>query len=85
MLAGGYALAEARIDPELVRLIAAAPSTEELQVVVSYEQSGPVTSEQLAALRALGIERGVHMRTLPIAGVLATPAEIRALAARDDV
>lgn len=85
MLASGYALAEARIDPELTRLLAAASPTDELQVVVSYEQSGPVTAEQVSALRAIGIERGVRMHTLPIAGVLATPGEVRALAARDDV
>ena len=35
---------------------------------------------QLHALRALGITRGISMRALPIAGALATPAAIRALA-----
>lgn len=85
MLASGLAVAEARIDPELTRLLASTPATEDLQIVISYEQSGPVTAAQIAALRELGIDRGVHMHTLPIAGALATPAEIRALAARDDV
>lgn len=85
MLVGGNALAEAYIDTDLLaRLMAAAP-TEELHVVISYGQSGPVTTEQVSALRSLGIERGVHMRSLPIVGALATPEEIRALARRNDV
>ena len=74
MLASGLAVAEARIDPELTRLLASTPATEDLQIVISYEQSGPVTAAQIAALRDLGIDRGVHMHTLPIAGALATPA-----------
>ena len=45
----------------------------------------PVTSGQVAALKSLGITKGITMRTLPIAGALATPAEIRALAKRSDV
>ena len=85
MLASGMALADARLDPQLLSKIAAAAPTDQLQVVVSFEQSGPVTAAQVAALKALGIDRGITMRTLPIAGALATPAEIQALAKRDDV
>jgi serine protease AprX len=85
MLASGLALAAAELDPELVQRMAAAAPGDELQVVVSFEQSGPVTEAQLSALQALGIERGVRMRSLPIMGALATPAEINALAQRDDV
>ncbi|MGJ7903886.1 S8 family peptidase [Lysobacter sp. 1R34A] len=85
VLASGVALADAHLDPQLLKRMAAVAGTEPLQVVVSYKQSSPVTPAQVAALRALGIDRGVTMRTLPIAGALATPAEIRALAQRDDV
>ncbi len=85
MLASGLAVAEAQIDPQLASRLASALPTDELQIVVSYEQSGPVSAAQVQALKSLGIEKGVTMRTLPIAGALATPAEIRALAARDDV
>jgi serine protease AprX len=85
LLASGVALADAHLDPELESRLAVAAATDELQVVVSYQQSGPVTAEQVAALQALGIEKGVTMRSLPIAGAIATPAEIRALAQRDDV
>ena len=85
LLASGVAQADARIDPQLVQKLAAALPGDQLQVVVSFEQSGPVTATQVAALKALGIDRGITMRTLPIAGALATPAEITALARRDDV
>lgn len=85
LLASGVALADAHLDPQLVQLLSEALPTEELQVVVTYNQSGPVTEAQVQALEALGIEKGVTMRTLPIAGALATPGEIAALRQRDDV
>jgi serine protease AprX len=85
LLCSGIALGEARMDPKLVQKIAAAAPTDELQVVISYRQSGPITAAELAVLKQLGITRGVTMRTLPIAGALATPAEIQALAKRDEV
>ncbi len=85
MLASGMALADAHLDPQLVAKMATAAATENLAVVVTYKQSTPVSAAQVNALKALGIERGVTMRTLPIAGALATPSEIRALAQRDDI
>ena len=85
LLASGVALADAHLDPQLLSRMSAAGSADELQIVVSYEQSGPVTAGQVAALKTLGISKGITMRSLPIAGALATPAEIRALAKRDDV
>ncbi|GAB2618222.1 S8 family serine peptidase [Novilysobacter erysipheiresistens] len=85
LLASGVALADAQLDPELASRMQDALPTDQLQIVVSYEQSGPVTASQVAALNSLGIDQGVLMRTLPIAGALATPTEIRALAQRDDV
>ena len=85
LLLSGVALADAQLDPQLLSRMAAAASTDELQVVVSYQQSEPVSATQIAALKSLGIEKGRVMRTLPIAGVIATAAEIRALALRDDV
>lgn len=85
LLASGITLADAHLDPALLSKLRAAASADELQIVISYQQSVPVTPGQIAALKALGIDKGVTMRTLPIAGALATPAEIRALAQRDDV
>jgi serine protease AprX len=85
LLASGVALADAHLDPQLLEKMAAAGAGEELQIVISYQQSGPVNAAQVAALASLGIDKGVTMRALPIAGALATPAEIKALARRDDV
>ncbi|KAB8198579.1 S8 family serine peptidase [Lysobacter maris] len=85
LLASGVALADAQLAPDLVARLAGALPLEELEIVVSYDQSGPVSSGQLEGLRSLGITRGRTMHHLPIAGALATPAEIRALALRSDV
>ncbi len=85
LLASGIALADAQLDPQLVSKMTSASPAENLQVVITYKQSGPVSAAQIAALKSLGIDKGVTMRTLPIAGALATPAEIQALAQRDDV
>lgn len=85
LLASGVALADAHLDPQLLAKIAAAAPADDLQVVISYKQSTPVSAAQVATLQSLGITKGVTMRTLPIAGALATPAEIQALARRDDV
>jgi serine protease AprX len=85
LLASGVALADAQLDPRLVERMNAAAAVDELPVVVTYAQSAPVSAAQVEALKSIGIEKGVTMRTLPIAGALATPAEIRALAQRDDV
>jgi serine protease AprX len=85
MLASGLALADAHLDPKLAAKMAAAAPADELQVVVSFKQSTPVSANQVLALRTLGITRGITMRKLPIAGALATKAEIAALAKRSDV
>lgn len=85
LLASGVALADAHLDTQLLSRLATAAPTTELEVVVSYRQSGPLTLSQIMALRSLGIDKGVTMRSLPIAGVRATPAEIRALSKRSDV
>ena len=85
LLASGIALADAQLDPQLVAKMASASAAENLQVVITYKQSVPVSAAQVGVLKSLGIDKGVTMRTLPIAGALATPAEIRALAQRDEV
>jgi len=84
LLISGLALADARLDPQLVAQMNAAPDAP-LQVVISYKQSGPVTADQLGTLKSLGITQGLTMHTLPIAGAVATAAEIQALARHDDV
>ena len=85
MMASGMALAGAHIDAALNRVLGTATALDKLEVVVSYQQQGAVNATQLQALRTLGIGKGIGMRNLPIAGALATPAQIRALAQRSDV
>jgi serine protease AprX len=85
MMSSGGAWADAHMGSDLSQRLLGALPTEELEIIVSYGQSGPLTAAQLADLRALGIERGVAMQSLPIAGALATPAEIAALAQDDEV
>lgn len=85
LLASGVALADAHLDPHLASRLLATLPTQQLEVIVSYDQSTPVSDGQIAVLRSIGISEGIAMQRLPIAGALATPAEIRALAKRDDV
>ena len=59
----------------------AAPG-DRLEVVVSFEGDGPLTPAQIAALRSTGVT-GFHFQRLPIAGVLATPAQVEAMTGID--
>ncbi|GAB3383502.1 S8 family serine peptidase [Lysobacter fragariae] len=85
MLASGLAFADAHLGDALNQALASAASNQPLEVVITYNQEGPLRSTQLASLQLLGITRGISMRALPIAGALATPAQIHALAQRGDV
>jgi serine protease AprX len=60
-------------------LAGAAPTTT-LEVIVTFEGDSAPTSAQVEALRNAGITTAVAMRALPIAGVVATPAQVSALA-----
>jgi serine protease AprX len=51
LLASGIALADAHLDPALLSKLQAAASADELQIVISYQQSVPVTPGQIAALK----------------------------------
>ncbi|MGS0756304.1 S8 family serine peptidase [Roseateles sp. GG27B] len=84
-MASGLVMADAYLDPALVRKLATAQANEAMPVIVSYAQSGPVTQAQIDFARSLGIQRGVYMRALPIMGVVTTPALIKQLAKRSDV
>ncbi len=82
---GGPAAADARIGGQLAAMLATALPFQQLEIVVTYRQSGPVQSPQVQVLRALGITRGISFRGLPVVGALATPGAIRQLARRGDV
>lgn len=81
----GAALADARIGTDLAAQLLNALPLQQLEIVVTYKQSGPLQAAQVQALKALGINRGLTFQSLPIAGGLATPGAIRNLARRSDV
>jgi serine protease AprX len=74
----------ARIGPSLQAALADALPGEPIEVIVSFHGEGPLTSTQVEALRAVGVT-GLTFRSLPIAGVLATPAQIEQIGALEEV
>jgi serine protease AprX len=74
---------QAELDPQLAAAMATA--AEPLEVVVTFQGDAAPTSADVQALRDVGITIGFTFRELPIAGVLATPAQIEALRARSEV
>lgn len=68
---------QAVVDPELRAALATSPVAE---VVVTFNGDGAPQLAQLDVLKQLGINTGITFRALPIAGVLATSAQIEALA-----
>jgi serine protease AprX len=68
----------ALVDDEL--LVALEKTLEPQQVIVTFDGNEAPTSSQLERLKSLGIKTGVTLKTLPIAGVLATKEQVKALA-----
>ena len=81
--AGGSAADRAAIDPRLTTALATA--TGPVEVVVTFKGDGAPTAADVAALRDAGISTGLTFQALPIAGVLATAAQVEALAAAPEV
>ncbi|MES2857865.1 MAG: hypothetical protein V4704_01645, partial [Pseudomonadota bacterium] len=52
LLASGIALADAQLDPQLVSKMASASSADNLQVIITYKQSVPVSAAQVGALKS---------------------------------
>ncbi|WP_017380276.1 S8 family serine peptidase [Paenisporosarcina sp. TG-14] len=72
-----------KIDSKLSEVLETA--TDPIQVIVTFEGNGAPTSEQLNLLKGHDISTGVTMKSLPIAGVLATKEQINKLATEDGV
>jgi serine protease AprX len=68
----------ASVDTELLAVFK--DSLKPQQVIVTFEGNGAPTSNQLNVLTSLGIKTGITMRELPIAGVIATEDQVKALA-----
>jgi serine protease AprX len=80
LLSAAAVQAVPRVGPSLQDAINQAAPADRLEVIVSFVGDGPLTAGQLAALRDLGL-RGIYFRSLPIAGVVATPSQVAQLAA----
>lgn len=78
----GKASGLAVVDPLVSKALDTASS---LQVIVTFKGDSAPTSTQLSVLKTLGIETGISMKSLPIAGVIATKAQIEKLAANPEV
>ena len=81
--AGTSAADRAAIDPQLVEALANA--TAPVEVVVTFRGEGAPTAAAVAALRAAGISTGRTFQALPMAGVLASAAQVDALAGSSEV
>src|SRR5687768_2088919 len=78
------AAAKADLGPTLVQRLQSATPTDLIEVIVTYHGDGPVNAAQLDALRTIGVG-GLYFQRLPMAGVVATPAQAQAIAAMPDV
>ncbi|WP_349409846.1 S8 family serine peptidase [Pseudalkalibacillus sp. SCS-8] len=77
------AQSSASIDPLLTEKLA--NTTEAVQVIVTFKGDGKPTTAQLDLLKDVGVKTGITMNALPIAGVLATKAQVDELAANPEV
>jgi serine protease AprX len=69
-LGGGFEAQLAQMGP-----------SETAVAVVTFDGDGPATSEQLGALRSVGLTEGLTFRALPVVGIVGTADQIRAVAA----
>jgi subtilisin family serine protease len=66
----------AGIGSSLQAVLADTPPTAPIEVIVSFHGEGPLSHAQIEALHSVGVT-GFTFRSLPIAGVLATPSQVR--------
>lgn len=81
--AHSLAATRATVDPRLTTALS--NPLVPVEAVVTFHGAGAPTAAQVGLLRQVGITTGVTLRSLPIAGVLVTRAQVDALAARPDV
>ena len=83
-LSSAPALADAIIGPKLSDQLPAVAAGEPLQVIVTFDGDDALTESEIASLDNLGLS-GTFMQSLPMAGVVATPAQIDELTTLDGV
>ncbi|WP_162056491.1 S8 family serine peptidase, partial [Pontibacter pamirensis] len=70
--------AQVTVDPDLQKALQSA--TAPVEVIVTFHGDSAPSQGNLTLLNSLGLTSGVTFQTLPIAGVLATAAQVNALA-----
>ncbi|OJF69402.1 peptidase S8 [Alteromonas sp. V450] len=78
-------LADAYIGAQMADKLVTLSPTESMMAVVTYDQMSPLAEAQVTQLLNLGITEGVQFKNLPIIGVVATKAQIEAIAQFDGV
>lgn len=78
------AFAEAVLGETLTAKLSTLSAGETVEIVVSFEGDDPLDDDDLAALDAIGVN-GAYFQALPIAGVVATAAQVDAIADLEDV
>lgn len=73
----------AKIDSKLISLFS--DSAASLEVIVTYKGDGAPTESQIDLLKKAGITKGVTFESLPMAGVVATFDQVKALASNPEV
>ncbi|MEB1805862.1 MAG: S8 family serine peptidase [Bacillaceae bacterium] len=71
------------IDPQLEKVLAT--DIELVEVVVTFHGDGPLDHQHVGILEKIGIERALLMKSLPIAGVLVTKAQVEELAKSEEI
>jgi serine protease AprX len=79
------AFAQAAIGDQLAQILPTMSGEETIMAVVTFEQMSAVSVNQIRAMKALGISKGVQFSAVPVMGLVANVAQIEAIAARDDV
>jgi serine protease AprX len=73
----------AKIDSKLLSLFS--DSTPSLEVIVTFKGEGAPTETQMNLLKNVGITKGLTLESLPMAGVVATFDQVKALANHPEV
>lgn len=84
LLASG-ALGQAPIDPALQARLDGLGPFQSASAVVVFDRTGAPTASDLQALSLAGVVHGIGFQALPIAGILASPEAIHAVAALPSV
>lgn len=71
--------------PGLQSTLDALDAGETLTVVVSFDNNGPLSQNQVSAVESLGISQGITFQSLPIMGVVATAGQVQEIAGLDGV